>query len=101
MPPDNDRNDRDIEIIPPGKSGRRGDEQWVHVSVGEGAKAFKDLPLHKRILLGAAGLAGAIVFGLVIFLIVASVVLIWIPLLLATILIAGIFLFFRAKFRRR
>lgn len=101
MPTDRDKNDKDIEIIPPDRSGRRGDEQWIHVSVGDGAKAFNDLPLHKRILLGAASLAGAVVFGLTVFLIIASAVLIWIPLLLATILIAGIFLFFRAKLRRR
>jgi hypothetical protein len=59
------------------------------------------LPLHKRILLGATWLASALVLGVIVFLIVASAVLIWIPLLLAAVLITGLVIFFRTKFRRR
>jgi hypothetical protein len=98
MPSDKDR---DIEIIPPGdKSRRDNDPEWVSISFGS-TNPFKDLPLHKRVLLAASWLAGAIVLGLIIFLIIASAVLIWIPLLLATILIATLIVFFRTKFRRR
>jgi hypothetical protein len=96
-----DKNDRDIEIIPPGEQ-RRGDrDEWVYVSFGDGAKAFRDLPLHKRLLLGAAWLGGLLVFATIIFLIVASAVLIWIPLLLAMAIVTAVIVFLRAKFRRR
>lgn len=96
-----DKDDRDIEIIPPGNSRQRGREEWIYVSFEDGAKAFRDLPLHKRILIGAAWLAGILVLGLIVFLIVASAVLIWIPLLLAGALITALVLFFRSRFQRR
>lgn len=97
-----DKNEKDIEIIPPGEKPRRGnDPEWISISFGSNTNPFKDLPLHKRILLAASWLAGAIVLGFIVFLVIASAVLIWIPLLLATILIGGLILFFRTKFRRR
>lgn len=100
MPSNNDK-DRDIEIIPPGKQRQRdNDPEWISISFGGSANSFKDLPLHKRILLAASGLVGAIVLATIVFLVIASAVLIWIPLLLATILIGGLILFFRTKFRR-
>jgi hypothetical protein len=100
MPSDKDK-DKDIEIIPPGDQRRRGnDPEWISISFGGSANPFKDLPLHKRILLAASWLAGAIVLAAIVFLVIASAVLIWIPLLLATILIGGLVLFFRTKFRR-
>jgi hypothetical protein len=97
-----DDKERDIEIIPPGDKRRRDDNsEWVSISFDGRANPFKDLPLHKRILLAAAWLAGVIVLGAIVFLIIASVVLIWIPLLIAMIVIVGLFLFFRMKFGRR
>lgn len=100
MPSDDNR--RDIEIIPPGEKRRRdNDTEWVFISFESGAKAFQELPLHKRILFAAGWLAGVIVLGLIVFLIIASAVLIWIPLLLATILIVSLIVFFRTKFGRR
>jgi hypothetical protein len=96
-----DKDDKDIEIIPPGQSRQRGREEWVYVSFEDGAKAFRDLPLHKRILLGASWLAGIVLIGVILFLIVASAVLIWIPLLLATAVITAAVLFLRARFRQR
>jgi hypothetical protein len=96
-----DKDDRDIEIIPPGQSRQGGREEWVYVSFEGGAKAFRNLPLHKRILLGASWLAGIGLIGVILFLIVASAVLIWIPLLLATAVITAVVLFFRSRFRRR
>ncbi len=99
MPSDNDK--KDIEIIPPGEEPRRGKHSGrIYISF-DTAEAFKNLPLHKRILLGASWLAGAIVLAAIVFLVIASAVLIWIPLLLATILIGGLVLFFRTKFWRR
>ena len=84
MPSDKDR---DIEIIPPGEQRRRNNEpEWISISFGGNANPFKDLPLHKRILLAASGLVGAIVLATIVFLVIASAVLIWIPLLLATII---------------
>jgi hypothetical protein len=100
MPSNDDK--RDIEIIPPdGKRRRDNDPEWISISFGGTANPFKDLPLHKRILLAAGWLAGAIVLGVIVFLIIASAVLIWIPLLLAIALIVSLFVFFRTKFRRR
>lgn len=96
-----DKDDRDIEIIPPDQPRQRGDREWVHISFEDSANAFKRLPLHKRILLGATWLAGILIAVTLVFLIVASAVLIWIPLLLAMALITAIVVFFRAKFRRR
>jgi hypothetical protein len=96
-----DKDDRDIEIIPPGQSRERGREEWIHVSFGDGAKSFRDLPLRQRILLGAAWLVGIVVIGVILFLILASAILIWIPLLLATAAITALVLFFRAKFGRK
>lgn len=96
-----DKNDRDIEIIPPGQSPKDGREDWTYVTFEGSAKAFRDLPLHKRIMLGAAWLAGILLFCTIVFLIVASAVLIWIPLLLATAIITGLIVFIRAKLRRR
>jgi fatty acid desaturase len=99
MPSDNDK--KDIEIIPPdGKRRREQDSEWVSISFDGSANPFKELPLHKRILLAAAWLAGAIILGAIVFLIIASAVLIWIPLLLATILIASLIVLFRRQFRR-
>jgi hypothetical protein len=98
MPSNDDK--KDIEIIPPGESRRGEDSEWIYISDGK-TNPFKDLPLHKRILLGAAWLAGALVLGVIVFLIVASAVLIWIPLLLAAITIATLVIVFRTKFRRR
>ena len=99
MPPEKD--ERDIEIIPPGAQRKRGDPEWIHVSFEDGAKAFGQLPLHKRILLGATWLAGIVIAIALIGLIVASAVLIWIPLLLATAAIAAVVVMFRTRFRRR
>ncbi|MBY0530960.1 MAG: hypothetical protein K2P86_03210 [Xanthobacteraceae bacterium] len=99
MPSDNDK--KDIEIIPPDRPRRERQAEWIYISFGDGAKAFNELPLHKRILLGASWLAGLIVVGIILFLIVASAVLIWIPLLLAAAVITGLVMFFRTKFRRR
>jgi hypothetical protein len=100
MPSDHDK--KDIEIIPPGDKRRRdNDPEWISVSFGSTSNPFKDLPLHKRILLAAGWLAGALVLGAIVFLVIASAVLIWIPLLLATILILSLFVFFRTKFRQR
>jgi hypothetical protein len=96
-----EKNDRDIEIIPPNRTRSQDRTEWVHISFGDSAKAFSDLPLHKRILLGASWLAGLFVFAVIVFLILASAVLIWIPLLLATAVIASIIFLFRTKFRRR
>jgi hypothetical protein len=91
-----DDNQRDIEIIPPGDGRRQdNDAEWVAISFESGARAFKKLPLHKRILVATGWLAGVIALGLIVFLIIASAVLIWIPLLLATILIASLFVLFR------
>jgi hypothetical protein len=95
-----DDSDKDIEIIPPGQSRHHGDSEFIYVSFGSGAKAFRDLPLHKRILLGATWLGGLVLIGAILFLIVASAVLIWIPLLLATAVITALVVFLRAKFRR-
>jgi hypothetical protein len=95
-----DKDDKDIEIIPPGEQQRWGRDEWLYVSFEDGAKAFRDLPLHKRILIGASWLAGLLVVGAILFLIVASAVLIWIPLLLAGTIITAVVVFFRAKFRR-
>jgi hypothetical protein len=94
-----DKDQKDIEIIPPGQSRRR-DGEWIYISLDDTAKSFRELPLHKRIMLGAAWLAGALLFAFIVFLIVASAVLIWIPLLLAAALITAIVLFFRTRFRR-
>lgn len=100
MPSDKDQ--RDIEIIPPDEARRRDrDTAWIHVSFDGSTKSFKDLPFHKRVLLAATWLAGLIVFGFIVFLVIASAVLIWIPLLLATILIVSLVVFFRTKFLRR
>lgn len=97
-----DKNDKDIEIIPPDGARRdRRDPEWVYISANGSSYSFKDLPLHKRIMLAAAWLGGLLVIGFVIFLIVASAVLIWIPLLLAIAAITAFVLFFRAKFYRR
>lgn len=97
-----DKNDKDIEIIPPDEAHRRDrNPEWIYVTFDRSANPFKNLPLHKRILLGAAWLAGLIVFGVIVFLIVASAILIWIPLLLAIAAITALVVFFRAKLRRR
>jgi hypothetical protein len=96
-----EKNEKDIEIIPPNRGRSQDRAEWVHISFGDSAKAFSDLPLHKRILLGASWLAGLLVFVVIVFLILASAVLIWIPLLLATAAIASIIFLFRTKFRRR
>ena len=99
MPQDKDQ--KDIEIIPPEEARRRDrNPEWIYVSF-DGANPFRDLPLHKRILLGAAWLAGVVVIGVIIFLVIASAVLIWIPLLLAIGVITALVVFFRTKFRRR
>jgi hypothetical protein len=95
------RDEKDIEIIPPGAKPRRDREDWVYVSFGDDAKDFRDLPLHKRIMIGATWLAGIAVFGLIVFLIVASAVLIWIPLFLAVAVVTALIVFFRSRFRRR
>lgn len=94
------KDDNDIEIIPPGEQQRRGRDEWVYVSFEDNAKAFRELPLHKRILMGAAWLGGLLVIATILFLIVASAVLIWIPLLLAVTIITAVVVFFRGKFRR-
>jgi len=99
MKPDDD--EREIEIIPPGKSGRRTEAEWIYVSFDDRAKAFAKLPLYKRILLGAAWLASLAVLLTIAFLILASAVLIWIPLLLAAIVIGAIVMFLRGAFRQR
>lgn len=96
-----ERDDKDIEIIPPDGSRRDSRTEWGYVSFDDTAKTFKDLPLHKRLLVGAVWLAGVVVLGVIIFLIVASAVLIWIPLLLAIAVITGLVMFFRTKLRRR
>jgi hypothetical protein len=95
-----EKDDRDIEIIPPGEQQRRGRDEWVYVSFEDGAKAFRDLPLHKRILMGAAWLGGLLVIATILFLIVASAVLIWIPLLIAIAIVTTVVVFLRTKFRR-
>lgn len=99
MPSDKDQ--KDIEIIPPDASpvGNSRTER-IYISFGDSA-SFASLPLHKRILLGAAWLGGAIIFLAIVFLIVASAVLIWIPLLLAIGLITTAYFYFRARFARR
>jgi fatty acid desaturase len=99
MPPEKD--DKDIEIIPPDRTRRNGDAEWISISFDDSARAFRELPLHKRILLGASWLAGILIFAAIVFLIIASAVLIWIPLLLAAIFIVSLFVFFRTKFGRR
>ena len=100
MPQDKDQ--KDIEIIPPEEARRRDrNPEWIYVSFDGAANPFRDLPLHKRILLGSAWLAGIVVLGVIIFLVIASAVLIWIPLLLAIGVITALFVFFRTKFRRR
>jgi hypothetical protein len=96
-----DKDDRDIEIIPPDRSRSQDRNEWVRISLGHNAKAFSDLPLHKRILLGASWLAGLILFAVIVFLILASAVLIWIPLLLAAAVIASVVFLVRTRFRRR
>ena len=96
-----DKDDRDIEIIPPGQSRQHDREEWIRVSFGDGAKSFRDLPLRQRILLGAMWFAGIVVIGVILFLILASAILIWIPLLLATAAITALVLFFRTKFGAR
>jgi len=96
-----ERDDKDIEIIPPDRSQRDGRTEWGYVSFDDTAKAFKDLPLYKRLLVGAAWLAGVVLLGVIVFLVVASAVLIWIPLLLAIAVITGLIMFFRTKLRRR
>lgn len=96
-----ERDDKDIEIIPPDGSRRDGRTDWVYVSLDDTAKTFNDLPLHKRLLVGAAWLAGVVVLGVILFLIVASAVLVWIPLLLAIAVITGFVMFFRTKLRGR
>lgn len=96
-----DRDEREIEIIPPGRTSQRDDSEWVFIGFDDRAKAFRDLPWHKRFMLVAASIAGLIIFASVLFLIVASAVLIWIPLLLATIAITTITLFLRSKMRKR
>lgn len=92
------KDDRDIEIIPPDQSRQRGDREWARISFENSAEAFRKLPLHKRILLGAAWLIGILITVTLIFLVVASAVLIWIPLLLTVALIAAVVVFFRKKF---
>ena len=100
MPQDKDQ--KDIEIIPLEEARRRDrNPEWIYVSFDGAANPFRDLPLHKRILLGAAWLAGVVVIGVIIFLVIASAVLIWIPLLLAIGVITALVVFFRTKFRRR
>jgi len=100
MAPNNDP--KDIEIIPPDEARRREkNPEWIYVSFDGAANPFKDLPLHKRILLGATWLTSLLIVGFIIFLIVASAVLIWIPLLLAIGVITALVVFFRTKFRRR
>lgn len=97
-----DKDPRDIEIIPPDSADRRQrDAEWIYISLDGDRKAFSELPLHKRILLGATWLAGLLVLGLIVFLIVASAVLIWIPLLLAAGLVTASYIFFRTRFMRR
>lgn len=95
-----DRDDRDIEIIPPDPHRRREDAEWIFISFEDRAKAFRELPLYRRVLLSAAWLGGVILLGTVVFLIVASAVLIWIPLLLAAALVTAVIVFLRSKFRR-
>jgi hypothetical protein len=93
---------KDIEIIPPDEARRREkNPEWVYISFDSAANPFRTLPLHKRILLGAAWLASLLAVGVIVFLIVASAVLIWIPLLLAAGVITALVVFFRTKFRRR
>lgn len=97
-----DKDPRDIEIIPPdGADRRQRDAEWIYISLDGDRTAFSELPLHKRILLGATWLAGLLVFGLIVFLIVASAVLIWIPLLLAAALVTAGYIFLRTRFMRR
>lgn len=98
---DKNDKDKDIEIIPPGASQRRGGEEWIYISLDDSARAFKALPLHKRILLGLSWFAGLVVLGVILFLIVASAVLIWIPLLIAIALVTAAVVFFRTRLFRR
>ncbi len=95
-----DKNDRDIEIIPPDRSGSRQESEWVFVTFEDRARAYRELPLYKRILFAAASIGGLIALGVILFLILASAVLIWIPLMIATALIAAAVMFFRTKFGR-
>lgn len=97
----NNKDDKDIEIIPPDRSQRDGQPEWIRISVEDGRKAFKSLPLHKRILLIASWIAGLIAVAVVVFLIAASVILIWIPLLIAIVLMVGVYVFFRTRLMRR
>jgi uncharacterized YccA/Bax inhibitor family protein len=100
MPSDNDK--QDIEIIPPDEARRRDrDADWTYISFDASANPFRDMPLHKRILVGAIWLAALVAVALVVFLIVASDVLIWIPLLIAGGIITALVLFFRRHFTRR
>ncbi len=96
------KDQKDIEIIPPDEARRRDrGPEWIHVSFDGTANPFRDLPLHKRILIGAAWLAGLLVFGFIVFLIIASAVLIWIPLLLAIAAITAFVVFVRTRFARK
>lgn len=95
-----DKNERDIEIIPPDRSERRGDPEWIFVSFEDQARAYRELPFYKRVLFALASIGGVITLGVILFLIVASAVLIWIPLMLATALVVAAVVFFRAKFWR-
>ncbi len=97
-----DKDKKDIEIIPPGEESRREREpEWIHISFDGTGKSFSEMPLHQRLLLGAASLLGAVVLAFIIFLIVASAVLIWIPLLIAIGVITTLVVFFRRQFRQR
>ncbi len=95
-----DKNDRDIEIIPPDRSGSRQESEWVFVTFEDRARAYRELPLYKRILYAAASIGGLVALGVILFLILASAVLIWIPLMIATALIAAAVMFLRTKFGR-
>lgn len=95
-----ERDDRDIEIIPPERPGSRRESEWVFISFGDGAKAYRELPLYKRVLFAAASLVGLVAIAAIVFLVVASAVLVWIPLMLATALIVGTIVFLRTQFRR-
>jgi hypothetical protein len=100
MPSENDK--KDIEIIPPDSPRRRGpNEGRIYISIDGEARSFNELPLHKRILLGTAGIAGALILGTLVFLIIASAVLIWIPLLAAAAIVSAIVLYVRSRFLRR
>lgn len=94
--------DRDIEIIPPDRSGSRGQKpEWIYIDATGDAKSFSDIPFHKKLLLGAATLAGLVLAFTIVFLVVASAVFIWIPLLLAIGLLAAGYAFFRRRVLRR